>query len=116
MPTLQLGAVSYAGARTANVEVRRHATSFVVATRFGLLVRGDPSQFQRAMVSASVNAGSPYLVSLDGERLGPTPQIVMASAAVGTVSQHRLEIEVPNSLTEKSAVAPSVIQLEVVPE
>jgi hypothetical protein len=51
---------------------------------------------------------------LDGIPLGTTPQIIQGNAKVGTTSQHLLEIDVPNSVTEKNSRLQNAILVQVI--
>jgi hypothetical protein len=115
--TLDLGVVSYGGtARTSNVQVTRQHDRFMVSTKFGLSL-DDPA---RSTASAAVLAALAYpetlhTIRLDGVTLTVTPQVVMGQARLGAVSLHRLEIEVPTSLTEKNAQLHNAIVFQVIP-
>jgi hypothetical protein len=114
---LNLGTVSYAaGPRTPNVQTHARDGGFVVATRFGLSVQ-DPSQrFSSAAVLASMALPDPFFtLRLDGVRLGTTPQVIQGQVRVGITFEHRLEIEVPASLTEKNSQLENAILFQVIP-
>jgi hypothetical protein len=111
---LNLGTVSYAGAHNANVTVEQHKSSFIVITTFGLLVKDSSSHAGFATVSAFVAGANTQLTySVDGRKLSSTPTVVVPQATVGGVSRHRLEVEIPNSLTERSAEQQVALQFEV---
>jgi hypothetical protein len=89
---------------------------FVVSTKFGLSVQ-DPSQrFSSASVLAAMALPDAlFVLRLDGMKLETTPQVVQGQARVGTTFQHRLEIEVPASVTEKNSHFQNGIIFQVVP-
>jgi hypothetical protein len=114
---LDLGTVSYGtGARAANVQISKRADGFVVTTKFGLTIQDTSQRFSTAVVMASVAfADNIYGISVDGVRLATTPQVIQAQARVGPAQQHRLEIHVPASATEKNAQLHTLIVFQVVP-
>jgi len=114
--TLNLGAVSYSTATPAlNVRLTRHSTGFVVATRFGLTVQDASSQVANATVLAALAAPeSQFSFRWDGIPLSLTPQVVQGQAKVGQITEHLLEIEVPNSVTEKDSQLQNAILVQVI--
>jgi hypothetical protein len=97
---LDLGNVSYGGGAVASgVSIRRTKDTLLLTTRFGLLLQdGGGSSLRTATVSAFVlNADCGKTYAVDGVKLTTGPQVVTTMARVGTVSAHRLEIEVPIS-------------------
>lgn len=114
---LNLGTVSYAaGPRTPNVQVRAGNGGFVVATRFGLSVQDPSRHFSSASVLVSMALPDPFFtLRLDGVKLGTTPQVIQGHVRVGATFEHRLEIEVPASLTEKNSQLQNAILFEVIP-
>jgi hypothetical protein len=115
--TLNLGTVSYAaGARVTNVQMVQYEDRFIVGTRFGMSIQ-DPSQrFSSATVMASMTFPEAlFVLRLDGTKLGTTPQMIQARARLGPIFQHRLEIEVPTSLTEKNSRLQNSIVFQVIP-
>ena len=114
---LNLGTVSYAsGPRTPNVQMRHLDGHFVVATRFGMNIQDTSQRFSSATVLASMALPEPYFtLRLDGTKLGTTPQVIQGRARIGETLQHRLEIEVPTSLTEKNSQLQNAIIFQVVP-
>jgi hypothetical protein len=114
---LNLGTVSYAaGPRTENVHMLKLDGSFIVGTRFGMSIQ-DPSQrFSTATVLASIiHPEAFFALRLDGTELGTIPQLIQGHARLGIIFQHRLEIEVPTSLTEKNSQLQNSIVFQVIP-
>jgi hypothetical protein len=114
---LNLGTVSYAsGARMSNVQMRHLDGRFVVATRFGMSIQDTAQRLSSATVLASMALPEPYFtLRLDGMKLGTTPQVIQGRVRVGETLQHRLEIEVPTSLTEKNSQLQNAIIFQIVP-
>ena len=115
--SLNLGSVSYnTGSRMANVQTRSMQGRFVVSTKFGLQIQDSSRQFSSATVLAAVAFPSPaYTVRLDGLKLETIPQLIQGQARIGLILQHRLEIEVPTSLTEKNSEIQNAIVFQVIP-
>lgn len=113
--SLDLGSVSYAGhPMSANVDVQRSAGRFVVSTRFAMVVNGE-SHIPAATVLAALAAPEPvFIVRIDGVKLGTTPQLIQGQARIGVTTQHRLEIEVPTSVTEKNSQLHNSIVFQVI--
>jgi hypothetical protein len=114
---LNLGTVSYAsGARTSNVQMRHLDGRFVVATRFGMSIQDASQRFSTATVLASMALPEPHFtLRLDGMKLETTPQVIQGRVRVGETLQHRLEIEVPTSLTEKNSQLQNAIVFQIIP-
>jgi len=114
---MDLGTVSYSNhSRTANVQVRAITDCLVVSTKIGLSLQDPSRQFANATLLASlVHYDSAHVLWLDGVRLGTTPQVIQGHVPVGKTSAHRLEIEVPTSLTERNAGLQNSIIFQVVP-
>jgi hypothetical protein len=114
---LDLGSVSYAGRpRTANVQARPLADRLVVSTKLGLAVQDPSGHCSSATLLVSLAYPDPaHVLRLDGVRLATTPQLIQGQMPVGKTSAHRLEIEVPTSLTEKDAGVHNSIIFQVVP-
>lgn len=114
---LNLGTVSYAsGSRTSNVQMRHLDGRFVVGTRFGMKIQDPAQRFSSATVLASMALPEPHFtLRLDGMKLETTPQVIQGRVRVGETLQHRLEIEVPTSLTEKNSQLQNAIIFQVVP-
>ena len=89
---------------------------FIVGTKFGLSIQ-DPSQrFSSAAVLASLALpDASFTLRLDGMKLETTPQVIQGQARLGMTFQHRLEIEVPTSLTEKNSQLQNAIIFQVIP-
>jgi hypothetical protein len=115
--SLDLGTVSYGGSsRNQNVEVRSAGGRIVVSTSVGLSLQ-DPSRHLSAatLLASQALPESAYVLWLDGVRLTTVPQIIEAGVPVGKTSVHRLQIDVPGSLTEKSPGLHNSILFQVVP-
>jgi hypothetical protein len=115
--SLNLGTASYdGGIRTANVQMQKLPGRFVLSTKFGLSIQDGQQHSTNATVLAALAFPDPaYTYRLDGVRLEPVPQMVQGQARIGTTFQHRLEIEVPTSLTEKNAQVHNAIIFQVIP-
>lgn len=113
---LDLGAVSYgAGAFSPNVNVRKLHGRFVVSTKFGMSVQQSSPQLATATVMAALAVPEPaFVLRLDGLRLGTTPQVVQGQARLGVMTEHRLEIEVPGSVTERNSQLHNTILFQVI--
>ncbi len=115
--TLDLGAVSYGVvAQSAATHVRRLSDRFIVETEFGLDLE-DPSLHSRTamLLASTVYPASLYVISVDGVKLGASLQVVQAQAPLGKVSSHRLEIEIPDTVTEKDSQFHNGIVFQVIP-
>jgi hypothetical protein len=113
---LDFGSVSYSGSHNADVTVEQRKDSFIVTTAFGLLVKGSLRRASFATVSAFVSGANPQLTyRVDGRKLSSTPTVIVPQAAVGGVSRHRLEVEIPLSLSERNAQQQVALQFEVMP-
>jgi hypothetical protein len=115
--SLNLGTVSHAGgSKSASVQVQKLPGRFVVATRFGLSIQSGSQHTSSATILAALAVPDPaYTFRLDGVTLATTPQLVQGQARIGTTSTHRLEIEVPTSLTEKNSQLHNAILFQVIP-
>lgn len=114
---LNLGTVSQAaGTQTQNVQVQKLPGRFIVSTRFGLSIQSGSGHSISATVMAALAVPDPaYTFRLDGVTLEIVPQLVQGQARVGTTLMHRLEIEVPTSLTEKNSQLHNAIIFQVIP-
>lgn len=114
---LDLGNVSYAGhPRSTNVQVQPSADRFVVSATFGLLVQDSSQQVAGATVLVALAyPDGAHALSIDGVRLTTALQALPGRCPVGKTSAHRLEIEVPTSLTEKDAAVHNSIVFQVIP-
>jgi len=115
--SLDLGTVSSAaGAQTANVQVQKLPGRFVVVTRFGLSIQSGSQHSSSATVLAALALPDPaFTFRLDGITLQPAPQLLQNQARIGPVSLHRLEIEVPASVTEKNSQLHNAILFQIIP-
>ncbi|HEX4606450.1 MAG TPA: hypothetical protein VH724_20795 [Candidatus Angelobacter sp.] len=115
--SLNLGTVSHAGgAQTANVQVRKVPGRFVVATKFGMSIQDGSQHTTSATILAAIAVPDPaYTFRLDGIMLETVPQLVQGQARIGATIMHRLEIEVPTSLTEKNSQLHNAIIFQVIP-
>jgi hypothetical protein len=115
--SLNLGTVSLTGgAKTANVQVQQLPGRFVVSTRFGLSIESGSQHAASATVLAALAVPDPaYTFRLDGITLETVPQLLQGQARIGTAHMHRLEIEVPTSLTEKNSQLHNAIIFQVIP-
>lgn len=114
---LNLGSVSYAGhPRSSNVQVRTSTDRFVVSANLGLSVQDSSRRFSTASLLVALAYPEPaHVLWLDGVRLTTALQMVQGRVPVGKTSAHRLEIEVPTSLTEKDAAVHNSIIFQVIP-
>jgi hypothetical protein len=114
---LDLGNVSFAGkSRGTNVQVRSSSDRFVVSAKIGLLVQ-DPSQHVggATVLVALAYPETSHILWMDGVRLTTTLQALPGRCPVGKASAHKLDIEVPTSLTEKEAALHNSIVVQVIP-
>ena len=112
---LDLGSASYNGASGRNVSLTKFPGRFVVATRFGLSVQDNSQHAGTATILAALLTPDPaFVFRVDGLTLAPIPQIIQPQAKIGTVSQHKLEIEVPSSVTEKGSRISNAIIFQVI--
>jgi hypothetical protein len=114
---LDLGSVSYtAQSKNSNVQIRAVADRLVVSTQLGIAVQDSSGHFSSATLLASLAYPETlHVLWLDGMRLETTPQVVEGRVPVNKTSAHRLEIEVPTSLSEKDAAVHNSIIFQVVP-
>lgn len=114
---LDLGNVSYAThSQGANVQVRAATDRLVVSTKLGIAVQDPTGHFSRATLLASLAyPDALHVLWLDGVRLETTPQVVQGQVPVNKTTAHRLEIDVPTSLSEKDAAVHNSIIFQVVP-
>ena len=115
--SLNLGTVSNAGgAQTANVQVQKLPGRFVVSTRFGMSIQDGSQHATSATVLAALAVpDSAYTFRLDGVTLETVPQLIQGQTRVGPTFMHRLEIDVPTSLTEKNSQLHNAILFQVIP-
>jgi hypothetical protein len=115
--SLDLGAVSHAGgAQTPNVQVQKLPGHFVVTTKFGISIQDGTQHSSTATVLAALAAPDPsFTFRLDGITLKPVPQLLQGQARVGPTLIHRLEIDVPASVTEKNSQLHNAIIFQVIP-
>jgi hypothetical protein len=115
--SLNLGTVSLAGgAKNANVQVQQLPGRFVVSTRFGLSIESGSQHAGSATILAALAVPDPaYTFRLDGITLETVPRLLQGQARIGTALMHRLEIEVPTSLTEKNSQLHNAIIFQVIP-
>ena len=111
---LELGPLSYLnGASEEGVSIRRHARTFTVSTRFGLLV-GDPSMHGTAKLVAVLTQIDPAIrVAVDGVNLTSSPGVIQMAISYGVVTEHRLEIEIPTTMSGAAAQVANSIAFQV---
>ncbi len=98
-----------------NVRVTRQAQSIVVSTRFALDIQAPSQNVATAAVLAAIAAPElKFRFRLDGLPLGTTPQMIAPQVKLGVRTEHLLEIEVPNSVTEKDSQLQNAILLQVI--
>jgi hypothetical protein len=114
--SLNLGTASYnMAAPMANVRVSRRSGTLVVSTNFGLSVQDPTRHASTATVFAALALPQlSYTFRVDGLKLDRTPQIILNHAPVGITTPHRLEIEVPPTVTEKDSQLSNAILLQVI--
>jgi hypothetical protein len=115
--SLDLGAVSNAGgAQNPNVRVQKLPGHFVVSTKFGLSIQDGSQHTTTATVLAALAIPDPsFTFRLDGLTLQPAPQLLQNQARVGPTFIHRLEIDVPASVTEKNSQLHNAIIFQIIP-
>ncbi len=120
--TLDLGELSYPAApRNPNVSSRRLPHSFVISTEFGVQVQSSgsptPGTPSFATLLAFLQDAQPqYSVRIDGVTLQSGSQPVASHLRSGAITVHRLEIEIPTTVTEKSGRLAHLIEFSVVPD
>jgi hypothetical protein len=88
----------------------------VVRALFGLKVESAGAQQGTATLSAFLFQLDPHCdIFLDGIQLGIAPRLIERRAAYGAANPHRLEIEVPNSVTESQGQISSNLGFLAVP-
>ncbi|HXE90464.1 MAG TPA: hypothetical protein VNK82_05810 [Terriglobales bacterium] len=95
---LDFGRVSYAtGARTSGVSVRRTSSAMHITTRFAVQLDSAGGGSQRTVTLSAflLHADSRQRFKVDDVELTTTPQVIQAQVPLGTVSMHRLELEIP---------------------
>lgn len=114
--SLNLGTVSYNGLSTVpNVTVTRQTGSFLVSTKFGLAIQDGTQQVATATVLVGLAAPELFFsLRLDGLALSTAPQVVQGSARVGSTIEHRLDVQVPTSLTERNSQLQNGLLFQVI--
>jgi hypothetical protein len=115
---LDLGELSYtAPSRRTNIATKRLPHSFVITAEFGVEIQNTAAVAATATLLAFLQASQAhYSIKIDGIALQSGSQPIAAHLHTGLVSRHRLEIEIPTSLTEREARLANVIQFSVVPD
>jgi hypothetical protein len=115
--SLDLGTVSNAaGSHNANVQVQKMAGHFIASTKFALSIQASQQNSSTATVLAALAVPDPlFTFRLDGITLATAPQMIQGQARMGTTFTHRLEIDVPTSLTEKNSQLHNAIIFQVIP-
>lgn len=115
--SLDLGPVSRgSGSQNPNVQVQKLPGHFVVSTRFGLSIQDGAQHSSTATVLAALAAPDPsFTFRLDGITLQPAPQLLQGQARVGPTQIHRLEIDVPASVTEQNSQLHNAIIFQIIP-
>jgi hypothetical protein len=76
---------------------------------------GSQSAATTSVLAALTVPDPAYTFRLDGVTLQTVPQLVQGQARMGATVMHRLEIEVPTSLTEKNSQLNNAIIFQVIP-
>jgi hypothetical protein len=98
---LDLGRTSYFQRGDTNgADIQRQKDSFVVSTKFGLLIAlSNGRRAGTATVSALLlSANPPGAVWVDGVRLSMTPGIIGRQVSYGVTTEHVLKLAVPVSM------------------
>jgi hypothetical protein len=104
----ELGTVSSNARNVApGIAIVRRAKSYLVRTAIGLQTSGSGTASLEAFLD-SMPAG--IVVRVDGVQLTTSPQVFAANVPAGVVTHHRIELEIPNSLSP--GMVPSEIPLE----
>lgn len=113
--TLELGQMSYlSGASEEGVTIHRGPRTFTVSTRFGLQV-GDSSMHGTAKLVAVLTQIEPAIrVTVDGVNLTSSPEVIQMAIKYGAVNEHRLEMEIPTSMSGAAAQVVNSIAFQVV--
>lgn len=114
--SLNLGTVSYNGLTTVpNVTVTKQVGSFVVTTKFGLAIQDGTQQVSTATVLAGLAAPELFFIlRVDGLTLSTAPQVVQPQAKVGSTVAHRLDVQIPTSLTERNSQLQNTLLFQVI--
>jgi len=77
----------------------------IVTSEFALRVNGEPgAKTQPVTISGFLtHASTVQRFRLNGQPLSITPVVIARNITVGTITRHRLEIEIPFSSTEADA-------------
>jgi hypothetical protein len=97
---LDLGKVSYfKGASAPGESSQKIAGSFVISTRFELRVDcpGSRPSGRVNVTMSRTDAAATHALAIDGIKLAIAPRPLAESMACGSVSEHRLEVDVPVS-------------------
>jgi hypothetical protein len=114
---LDLGRVSKTAPAGGGVTIMPRGEGFVVATTFGISVADATGSGRPAALMAAYPArASAARIRIDGILLDSSARIVAPHLISGTVTTHRLEIEVPGEITEANAALLNTIQFTLVPE
>jgi len=114
---LDLGDFSFTAApRKPNVATRRLASSLLVSSEFGVLVSSSATGVTATLLALLQSQQAKYSVRIDGILLESTPVPVASHLRTGVVTRHRIELELPVTLTEKEGRLSNAIQFSVVSE
>ena len=98
--SIDLGRISYfKGSSAPGLHSQQRSRSLVVSTRFSLKVDcpGSSRSSQVAVTMSLLDADPLHPIDIDGSRVGPAAQPLVASMLCGSSGEHRLELEVPVS-------------------
>ena len=101
--SVDFGLISYpAGSEAPGANSRENRDSMVISTRFGLRVNCLASALSRADISVFLMESSQFRVSIDGVAVSSEPQLLLVAQGCGSITVHKLEIEVPVYASEGS--------------
>ena len=116
---INLGTVSSA-LQTGDPETRIQGgrEGFSIVRSFTLdIAKSIPGQTAFVTLSASLALPEPtFIVSVDGVVLSERPKVVASRVPTGLARNHRLQIFVPSSVTEKNSRFANTVVFSIVPE
>jgi hypothetical protein len=99
----ELGAVSYSQRRIVpGVMIQHRPASYVVTTAIGLRATSATTSSPVSLQAFLDSPVSGVVVRLDGIELSTNPATFATGMPLGVVTRHRLEVEIPNSLSPAS--------------
>jgi hypothetical protein len=114
---LDFGTFSYtAMPRKTNAAIRQLPSSVVVSSEFGVQITSSGTGGTATLLAVLQSSQPKYAVRIDGILLESIPVPVAPHLRTGIVSRHRIEVELPVTLTEKEGSLSNTILFSVVLE